>query len=1414
MKIFTLWSKRKTSTTLQTYSLIVLISLLYTRPLLAQNKIEIDSNFQTTTILYPFDNIDYITGVFINGQVTFYSDSAYCLIILKDSNYHEYLIYEGYTLLNGSNGPTQICNSSEETSFLPIIKPYSITISIANSFLHLDSINYSTTIWNNPDSLSNVSRYNLINSKVNTINNNINQKGLIWKASVNTYSLMKFSEKKVLLNNQENKSFYGLDYYSGGIFEAPPYFKSIEQDDLITESFDWRNRHGVNNVTSPYYHYNQENGGWIPARVEGQACADCWAQAPTYCLEGVVNLYYNKFIDKNLSQLQLRNCTYQLHQGTPYNCAGYNEEYAMDYLSSGGIMDECCGYYPGNYNIVLTCDDPVICSNPQHLLKTSGYGSCSSNLDDIKQKLITHGPIILAGSIWGTDGHAATLVGYNIVKAKEKIWFSTDPNNFIIIPENSIYIGQTYWIIKNSYATYSNNTSYLYLFATSFATWHQWYIQTPLLNLGSEPDPQMNDIAWADLDGDGFYWWGIGHKPTNCPGLEIDEDCDDSDPNVGPYDSNYGCTPICDFVDNPIHITSNTTISNDHFYNRNIIVKNNSKLVVTSTLSFAENTKIIVENGSQLIIDGGHLTSGCSSMWEGIEVWGDNNHTQYPENGQQYQGYVELKNGAIIENAHYAISLQNSGVWNTFGGIVKAYNTTFKNNWKSVEFMSYKNFYPTTGNPAPNQSRFDRCDFLVDNNFFWEGFDAQVSLWDVTGVYFRGCDFKDLRTNLTESGKMGKGINSLDANYVVKPYCDSYAPYPYTCPANDLKKSTFTGLSHGIFATNSATQNSITVSQCDFAANIYGVNLDKVNQARILQSTFHIGGNQAVNKPAHYGIATVNSTGYRIEENTFTGTGNTAVNTVGVNLFNCGTESNEVYKNSFTHLNSGEMAVALNRNPQNGFEGLQFTCNTNNNGQLGGSDITSLWQLNLPEYLKHGIRDFQGDLSHAAGNIFSQETSNSDESDIKNFTQNPFRYYHSGGAQEPLDYTAGRVFPVYDADPNSCASKLAVNDPAEPMPPGELDAIKQDLNENESAYRNLYYVYNQLLDGGNKDALINEIQLSWPEDAWQLRSELLSHSPFLSREVLESASDKNILPHAMLLEICLSNPDGAKSEAFLEHLEYEIPNPLPEYMIQLIRNARDSTTTRTNLEVAMAGYLSTASFQSNVLINAFKSDSSQFNPDSTTRFLRKRYRLPSYFQMIDLVAENISISAAGDSLLLLPSYFDLNSIEIESYNNFTTWLNFRETVANSNRSLMQLDSTEIAYLIGLGEAWSDFTGSAIRNLLCFGYHYCIPTDISGSGSSYRPSSTIQSVSTTIDKVKIYPNPANTYLTFKYEFTKSDFPANLTITDANGKIRSREKLNLDRDEFLIDTRAFTNGVYFYEVSGSKGIIQSGKIAIKH
>jgi len=49
----------------------------------------------------------------------------------------------------------------------------------------------------------------------------------------------------------------------------------------------------------------------------------------------------------------------------------------------------------------------------------------------------------------------------------------------------------------------------------------------------------------VDLDKDGYYNWGIGPKPKTCPACPDEVDCDDSDPNKGPYiDSTGFCKPI------------------------------------------------------------------------------------------------------------------------------------------------------------------------------------------------------------------------------------------------------------------------------------------------------------------------------------------------------------------------------------------------------------------------------------------------------------------------------------------------------------------------------------------------------------------------------------------------------------------------------------------------------------------------------------------------------------------------------------------------------------------------------------------------------------------------------------------------------------------------------------------------------
>lgn len=77
-----------------------------------------------------------------------------------------------------------------------------------------------------------------------------------------------------------------------------------------------------------------------------------------------------------------------------------------------------------------------------------------------------------------------------------------------------------------------------------------------------------------------------------------------------------------------IHITENTTYDEDMFIRGNVFVHPGAQLTITSKLRFAKDRAIIVEPNGRLLVNGGHLTSGCDP-WQGIVVIGDSDEHQY-----------------------------------------------------------------------------------------------------------------------------------------------------------------------------------------------------------------------------------------------------------------------------------------------------------------------------------------------------------------------------------------------------------------------------------------------------------------------------------------------------------------------------------------------------------------------------------------------------------------------------------------------------------------------------------------------------------------------------------------------------------------------------------------------------------------
>jgi hypothetical protein len=201
--------------------------------------------------------------------------------------------------------------------------------------------------------------------------------------------------------------------------------------------------------------------------------------------------------------------------------------------------------------------------------------------------------------------HAMVLVGYNTIKEGDTInHITTVFHGDDIIKKGDPRIGKTYWIFKNSYGENSRRNGYMYVLFNNYSNMvTPYYIKTPLTSkLYSD-----EDIVCADNDGDGYYYWGIGKRPSNLPSwVPKERDGDDSNALYGP--SNYGhLTDLNPDNRDTIYITEPTNWDSDNFIWQHVVVKDSGILNVSSKIKFYKGVNILVQSNGELNVDGGKL---------------------------------------------------------------------------------------------------------------------------------------------------------------------------------------------------------------------------------------------------------------------------------------------------------------------------------------------------------------------------------------------------------------------------------------------------------------------------------------------------------------------------------------------------------------------------------------------------------------------------------------------------------------------------------------------------------------------------------------------------------------------------------------------------------------------------------------
>ncbi len=865
----------------------------------------------------------------------------------------------------------------------------------------------------------------------------------------------------------------------------------------------------------------------------------------------------------------------------------------------------------------------------------------------------------------------------------------------------------------------------------------------------------------------------------------------------------------------PYTVVQNETWDFPIKFYQNIIVPEGVTLTVACELHMVPQAKIVVQPGGKLVVDGGRIQAAIFStqQWRGIEVRGNAN---LPQTAAQ-QGTVELRNGAVIADAAIGIRAWASNNLLGGGGIIRAFGSSslpvrFVNCGIGVQFDPYLSTAP--GAPwtyLANVSFFRSTRFECTPTYMTgagnNAFTQHARLNRVYGIMFRSCTFINTRT-ATTSAELGHGIRAQDAHFFALG-------------------SRFEGLDHGIHATGIQPYGWFQAQANVFKNNICGVYASQPTGCRIVGNRFVMGLRDVqLTNPVeqfwfgyHRGIFMHETAKFTIQGNVLERDGDPLADefTEGI-VIGYNRDYNDLVRSNRTiDLDRGFVGEGVSCSTVAGYAsviGLQFKCNECQNTPV---NIWSRPDGSVPPGLQvqHSIRAHQGDLNSLADNQFDNWATGGISTDDFRVTTSftPIKYLHRAAAPyAPTDWSLPNMaFPwLIDPPPtNTCPS---ITEPPYALVPPAPQESALDLYAGKLAYGNVRYQYDQLIDGGSTDEVVEEITTTWPQDFLELRTYLLSKSPYLSVDALKQAMEKEGFPDAIRAEVCIANPEATQSDGFIKWLMTDCTQPLPEYLIGSIVASWDNRTYRSSLELQMAQHHERYSQGALALSDKLLADTVAFPLDSLIRIWRE-VRTPAarYAEALALMEQG-AYSAASQVISSLPVEHKLKSPELLEQQRMLAWIAFVQQLRLSGRTEAELTPAEIAQLEQLIGDAQDRPAVWIGQLLCFHYDLCRTIHTGAGEDPKRLPYTAESsrdISSTV-QFSAVPNPASAWISLSF---KVDEEARvIVVSDLAGRTIDRVMVGGNEGQVIWDCRRVPAGTYLVSLYASSGALLAVQRAI--
>ena len=447
-----------------------------------------------------------------------------------------------------------------------------------------------------------------------------------------------------------------------------------------------------------------------------------------------------------------------------------------------------------------------------------------------------------------------------------------------------------------------------------------------------------------------------------------------------------------------------------------------------------------------------------------------------------------------------------------------------------------------------------------------------------------------------------------------------------------------------------------------------------------------------------------------------------------------------------------------------------------------------------------------------AGNLFyiPSQTPDDDYDDIYNQLGHITYFYprnNNDNRVKPIDYTHNSVT-LYRITlntqwtyENGCPSSTE-SDGNSGATTGELKSRLTQYGQQADSVENLLTL---LVDGGNTEAVQSEVDNSSPPETMEVYNQLMSESPYLSDTVVSTAIEKeDVLPAVMIRDIMVANPHTAKSEHLLNKLG-ERNNPLPDYMIGQILQGRSIVSLKEETESRWERFTQQKAKAFRALVRYYLNDS--LNPiassDSLQTLLASGTDLKSRYLLSFLYLKQHMFDEGLAVLNDIPAQFDLTPEQEATFVQTASYVNLFASLTQQGKSPTEADSTQTALLHEVEAANTGQVSAYARGILkaLNQTDYTEPIYVPDADRSEHAENEYEQL---LDKaaaaphlLTIQPNPAKDYIILGYDFAKQA-NAEITITSMKNENKFSKNVNGLKDQFTVDTRGWTPGIYIATV----------------